>query len=384
MVLILNGCWSKKELNELSLITSMAIDKEDNEYLITLLIVVPSEATLDASGRSSPAMILSSKGVNICDAFRKSTLSLSRAPNLTHVQNVIISEEIAREGISDVLDSLIRDEQLRPNVNVFVAKDKKAKEILSVYTTIENSVSTKIMQLIVNSQTNYSLTHPVTVLQLINEIVNDSQEAHVPGITVEGDLEKGMTQDSPQRVEPYVNVKLVPYAVFQKDKMIGWLDDETSKMLNLVSNEVIQTMLSAKIDDNKYYVLEVRKAKSKIKLKVKDNKPSFDIQVKIEGIICQADCTMDLSLPKNIEKIEQKLVDELQAQIEKSINTIQTTYKSDVIGFGTIIHRTKPKLWKKIKKDWDEIFPEVEFTVQVQVNIKQPGPIINPINKDIK
>src|SRR5690554_997779 len=107
-MIILTGCWSEKELNEITLITSIAIDKEDDDYIMSLSIIVPSEAMLNAPGRSSPSVILSSRGISPCDAFRKITSKVSRIPNLSHVQNIIISEKVAREGITLVIDSMIR------------------------------------------------------------------------------------------------------------------------------------------------------------------------------------------------------------------------------------------------------------------------------------
>ncbi|MBH9787576.1 Ger(x)C family spore germination protein, partial [Clostridioides difficile] len=39
LTLLLSGCWSKRELNELAIVVALGIDKIDEEYEITVQIV---------------------------------------------------------------------------------------------------------------------------------------------------------------------------------------------------------------------------------------------------------------------------------------------------------------------------------------------------------
>ena len=42
----------------------------------------------------------------------------------------------------------------------------------------------------------------------------------------------------------------------------------------------------------------------------------------------------------------------MKETINQTIETVQKQYKSDIFGFGEAIHRSNPKEWKKIKKQW--------------------------------
>lgn len=380
LAFILTGCWSEKELNQITLITSMAIDKEDDEYIMSLSIIVPSEAMLNAPGRSSPSVLLSSRGISPCDAFRNITSKISRIPNLSHVQNIIISEEIAKEGIATVIDSLLRDDQIRPTVFLFIAKGVPAKDILKINTSIESSVSIKINQLIKNAETNHSKVHSVNLVSFINHLVSDTKEAYLPGLEVIGDIEKGNTKENSQNIEPEADVQLTPYAIFKKDKMIGWIDKNTSKGANLLLNKVKDTMIDTIVENEDNYSLEIVNAKTKIKYK--NNK--FEINTKLTGKICQACCTAELHDPKNIDKIEAKFAKAVKQQLEDTIKTLQNDYNSDIIGFADYIYRKDPKYWKKISKDWDKLFPTMKYSIKVEVNIFQPGSSVDPLKKGIK
>lgn len=384
LTVLLTGCWSKKELNETTLITSMAIDKEDDEYMMSLLVVVPSEATVNATGRSSPASLFTAKSKTLCDTFRKMTTEHSRIPNLAHIQNIIISEEVAKEGIASVIDSIIRDNQIRPTTFLFISKGIKASEVLKINTSMENNASTKIYQLIKNAESNYSLVHSVNIITFINNMISDDKEAYLPGIEVIGDIEKGSTIENSQNVVPSVIINLTPYAVFKKDKFVGWLDDYTSKGVNLLLNEVKNTMVDLFLEDDDQYSFEITGAKTKIKYIDKKKKPTFNIDTKIQAIICEANCTADLTIPKNLDKLEMKLSSAIEKHLEETIKTLQTNYNSDIIGFGSYIHRKNHKLWKKIKKDWDNVFPNIDYKVNVEITVLKPGSLIDPLKRSIK
>lgn len=49
------------------------------------------------------------------------------------------------------------------------------------------------------------------------------------------------------------------------------------------------------------------------------------------------------------------------------LNIFQENYQADVLGFGEAIHRANPTEWRKIKDDWQTIYPEVEVNVKVNV-----------------
>ncbi len=42
-ITILSGCWSKKDLNELAIVTAIGIDKMEDGYSVSIQILNPSE-----------------------------------------------------------------------------------------------------------------------------------------------------------------------------------------------------------------------------------------------------------------------------------------------------------------------------------------------------
>ncbi|HPD01686.1 MAG TPA: Ger(x)C family spore germination C-terminal domain-containing protein, partial [Acetivibrio sp.] len=64
---------------------------------------------------------------------------------------------------------------------------------------------------------------------------------------------------------------------------------------------------------------------------------------------------------------------------EKALNKAQKELKTDIFGFGEEIHRKHPKLWKKLKKEWSNKFPDLPVNITVEVETKQLGGIGKPL-----
>ncbi|UZM97818.1 hypothetical protein OL548_22945 [Lysinibacillus sp. MHQ-1] len=63
LTLLLSGCWSKRELNELAIVVALGIDKVEDEFEITVQIVDPSEVSMRQAPHSAhPSYQLSFKG----------------------------------------------------------------------------------------------------------------------------------------------------------------------------------------------------------------------------------------------------------------------------------------------------------------------------------
>ncbi|NLJ79281.1 MAG: hypothetical protein GX329_07955, partial [Tissierellia bacterium] len=69
--------------------------------------------------------------------------------------------------------------------------------------------------------------------------------------------------------------------------------------------------------------------------------------------------------------------------VEKGIRDVvvkmQKEFKLDKFGYGAFFHRKYPQEWKKIEKDWDQIFSKAELQVEIEIDIIRTGLINTPI-----
>lgn len=383
-LIVLTGCWSRVELNELGLVAGMAIDKTETGYMISVQVYIPSEVSSDKAVTGITSTLYQAEGVDSCEAFRRLTFVMPRRPVLSHALIIVLSEDVAKAGLTDVLDALLRDNELRISTNIVIAKGVKAADIFQVLTPFERTPAAKIDKLLKNAESSYSAVNPISMLEVTNNIVNDGGETVIPGIEIIGDFEKGNDLSNIEKEKVDTALRVTSYAAFKQDKFVGWLDEETSIGYNYIMGKVKAAMIETSCGENQICSLEVRKAKAKAKAKIKDKIPKIEIKVEVGGVVCELICEKEFKEPNDIYKLEKSFEDEFKKQLMDSIKTIQTKFKSDIFSFGSIIHRKEPKLWKKISGDWNKEFENLDIEVIVDVKIDNSGSLYDSIKSGIK
>ena len=103
------GCWNYKELDDYSIINGIAIDKTDDKYEVTVLISNASKSSGESPDSSeSKGIVYSGKGNSIFKALKDISLISPKELYLDHFSILIISEEIASEGVYNVVDFFLR------------------------------------------------------------------------------------------------------------------------------------------------------------------------------------------------------------------------------------------------------------------------------------
>jgi spore germination protein KC len=51
------------------------------------------------------------------------------------------------------------------------------------------------------------------------------------------------------------------------------------------------------------------------------------------------------------------------------VKKVQGEFGSDIFGFGNMIYRKDPKLWKKLREDWSETFSGLSVEVSSKIEI---------------
>jgi spore germination protein KC len=162
-------------------------------------------------------------------------------------------------------------------------------------------------------------------------------------------------------------------AVFKKDKLIGWLNQEESIGYNYTQGNIQSTpvLLTCPKDNRKKITVEVQHTKNNIHVIMKHQKPVIKLKLKAEGIISDAQCEMDFSEPATITQVEQLMEKQLKKSVVSVVKTVQQKYKSDIFGFGEEVERTSPVYWEQVKGNWNDVFSDIEVNVRVEAKVRQ-------------
>ncbi|WP_307891683.1 Ger(x)C family spore germination protein [Bacillus swezeyi] len=376
-VIVLSGCWNRRELNELAIVGAMAFDKSDGKQVITTQVIDPGQvAAKQGKGQEAPVITYQEKGDTVFEAIRRMTTLTARKLYFSHLRVLVIGEEVAKEGIGDTLDFLSRDHELRPDFFIVVAKDTKAENVLKVMTGLEDIPANKLFTSLETSEKAWAPLMTVTLDKLISDIVSEGIQPHLTGLRLLGDGKKGESKENVQEIDPDVKLKYSGLAVFKSDKLIGWLNERDSKAVNYALGNVRSTIGEVSCPDGKgKAAIEVVRTKSELAVDVKNGSPKGSVQINVEANVGEVQCKLDLMKSKTIAELEKEANKQVKRLMEKALKTAQEEYKVDFFGFGEVLHRSNPYYWKKVRKNWDETFTTMPIDIKTDVQIRRVGTI---------
>lgn len=117
LILFCTGCYDYNEINDLEIVSGIVIDYEDEEYIVNIEVLDTSESA------SQGSYYLNGKGKTVEEAMNNVYFGSASTPFYSHMKTLIVSERVAKRGIDDFFDFLLRDTKLRKDFYVFVSTD---------------------------------------------------------------------------------------------------------------------------------------------------------------------------------------------------------------------------------------------------------------------
>lgn len=146
IVMLLTGCWNRIEINDVAIVTAIGLDLVGGDrILLSLQVAVPSKLgpTGASSGGSNEkgSFVISETGSTVSEAYRNIQYKLSRRIFFSQSRVLLIGSDLAKKGISHIIDFHTRYQEPRINSFIMFTKGKAYKIIKS--TPNFESVSTE-------------------------------------------------------------------------------------------------------------------------------------------------------------------------------------------------------------------------------------------------
>ena len=369
LLLLLTGCYDHRELNTIAILTAVEVNKVDDNFLVEVQIVNPQAPDKTANSQA-PYIIYEGNGKTLQDAFRQIKLQLARYIHASHLEIVIINEDIAKEDISEIIDFFIRKPATRAEFYVLIGQ---SKDVLKVTTPIDEISATSIKNSLEASSNYLGVTNLVTFNEFINMMVNPNIEIIVPSIRIIGNEKEGSNIENTESTVVDAIYKLENLAIFKNNKLLGYLSEEESFIYNLVRNNINNYIINYECDKNKYLALEVITGNSKIIA----NDGKIKIQVDLSTVINETGCMLDINKEKKMKELEKDINIYLSNMIKKNINNIRDKYNSDVFGFLDYIYKHDYDNYLLVYDNWyNGLFKNYDIRVNSNIKINSKGNII--------
>lgn len=365
-IILLSGCWNYRELNTLSIVAGIAIDKNPlSGYQVTVEIINPQ---VEGNETLLTPIILSMEGNSVFEAIRNLVMRSGRQLYSSHIKVVIISEDLAKEGLEPVLDWIHRDLEIRGDVWLLISEEETAADILRGDSPINKAVSFHLDDVLKSQRTQ---TKYPTI-----ELWDFMQKLSAEGVSPTIPLTNLVEIDGKKIPQIYGT------AVFQRDKLVGILDGLSTQMFVWLTQPNLSDLLFVeKIRGSDLIITyEVFQQVVKMQPVEKTGELMMDIQIKLQMGIAELNHPELNFLSKEVrENLETEAGKYIHQQIEKMISLTQKEFKSDILGFGSMIREQMPKKWKEINEEWLEKYKELIVRVSVETEIQSSGMTTMPI-----
>jgi len=416
----LSGCYDETEPDNLSYVTAVGIDKsekQENNYSFTIQFAKPSAISGGASqeggkgGEIVENMVVESP--TLYSAINTMNHILSKNISMAHIKLIVFSEEMARDGVRNITEEIIRSQEIRPNIYFAVSLDKAQDYLKNVKPVIEIN-PTKYYELTFQRYTyggipknpSYDFifnmdarTHD-NVLPLVGTAEEEGGEQQSSGgggqsessgnsqsksfknklseaapITLEN-FEYGTKNYIAGQVGEEIKNKseAMGMAIFHDEKMVGIAGSNESILYNILGGTYEQGYLTFKTSNSEIPVTVRAKMDTKPKVSYDKKKNLAKIKIALEcDFVSMAAKSHEET---NVSKFEQEASSALSDAAKDFLEKMRDEYRADVIGIGEAA-----KLKFLTEKDfydfdWESKFTDLDYDISSEIKIRRSGLII--------
>lgn len=383
IIFIFTGCYDYKELDELSIVTAIAIDKAGDDYEISYSIANAKKAQVSSKEGESQTTVFSGKGPTLSEAMREIDLKNPRSNYLGHVSVIIMSDKIAEDGVFKIVDLLMRDPESRKKFYFLIAKNQKAKDIIKILSPLESFPAQNIIINLQNSSSSQSISTNIGYSQFIRNVLRPGMNPTLSTILLSGDKEEGASMSHLENSEPKTYIQLGNLGIFKKDKLIAVAEKEESRAINIINGTAPNVIITSKCNNDNYANANITNIRVDRNYHLNGNQPSIQLDIHATGSLQEINCSYDLLDISDTQKLTRIFEKTLEKTISDSISKAQKKYKSDIFGFGLYYYRHHPDYYKFVQNIWDdEIFPSMKVDVDVSIELKTKGSLNETIQKE--
>ncbi|MBS4534758.1 Ger(x)C family spore germination protein [Clostridium sp. D2Q-14] len=363
------GCWDNVTLIEKAIVLGIGLDKIDDDTIeVTLQIINPvslsSQGNSSGSTNTNNVWVHSTQGDTLFDTIRKQLQTVNRKPYYSHLQLIVIGEELARSGIGEFLDFFERDQELRLAPNVVIAKDTTAKKILSAKSDLENIPAMHLMEILLNDKSDFHI-YNVRLFDIITSLNFPKKNPTIGKIEIKEEVSE----------LKIANIDVKGAGIFLEDKLIGWIDDDSVEGLNYILGKVQNGLIIVKdpLNEEELVTIEQKRSDTKIGLNIEGDQFKYSINIKAQGTIGGQQGEDDLTNQKNSKMLEKKVEDSINKKVQNIVDLAQNEYKSDIFGFGEKLYKEYPDYWKNVESNWEDEFSNALVEINVDFKIINSG-----------
>ncbi|WP_226666112.1 Ger(x)C family spore germination protein [Metabacillus litoralis] len=346
ILLFLTGCVEKEILDDVNLVTSIGFDLTEKE-------MIRGSAVINTYIKDQPVndYVITDDSTLSRDILDKLQKQSPDPLVLGKIEIVLFGEDMAKKGISDLVDTLQRDASIGERLLLAVSKGD-AKSVLE--SDFANQGASSFMSnLILHNKLNRDL--PRTNLHLF--LYQFYSKGHDPFLPI---IKKN---------EQTGGVEIDGLALFDEKKVVGTISNEKLLFFKALADQYTKGVYTLDLPESDESA-GIKSIASSRKVKLLSLEPlKVEVKVKLEGYIHEyTGKRITPEVTKEVEKV-------FEEKLKTEINSLFAYFKElriDPIGIGDQI-RSQSREFKI--NEWRDKIPELLVEVKPEVIISESGVI---------
>lgn len=364
-------------MDNLAYVLAIGIDKSDKNHLqVTFQFSTTTSPTESGSTKKTPSVINSVTASSISNAINLMNSYMGKELNMSHCKIIIFSEELASDGISKEIYTLINDTQIRPSANLVISKCSAKTYLEKTSPELENLIA-KYYEILTNSSKYTGFMPNSTIGDFFNSLICKTCEpcAILGGLATENATNQGdyniKANETP--IEGENSSENVGIAAFLGDKLVGELTALETISYLTVRNKIDRFLISIPDPENPNNYLDIYltpKDSTSIDIDTSTSSPYVKIKTGFTGRI--------YSMSNNSKYLEPDVLDNISEACNQYLETVFSNYlyktskefKSDINGFGKYVLGNFFTTRDFDNYDWLRNYQNSFFEVEVDTSVK--------------
>lgn len=358
LLLPLSGCWNYRGLDEMTIVSAIAIDKDEKNGNYKL-----SFEFIDISGpvkqKGPSGKIIEAEGKTIFDALRNAKKRSENKLYFGHTQALIISQTLAKnEDLSPLLDWLMRDGEVRETMYMSISQEPTAADVLRGDGLDQQVIGIKLRELLDEDNETTGSTVKTELYQSFDNLNTPGNDLALSAVW--------LGQNGEEKV-----CEINGLAAFKGERLAGFLSPEETKYYLAATNKLKGGVItfSTKEGEKDDATLEIFKCKTRRTVMREGDKPKIRLEINLTVVLEEYMRPFtDLSVEK-FKELDALISRQVKTDVEAVIRKVQKEFGADIFGFGELIHKKDDALWKDLSEDWEKHFQSLVVEVEVKPHI---------------
>lgn len=358
VLFLLSGCKAdffpqSREIENMALMRTMGVDALEGGVAVTVSSGVQSKGPGEGS---EPPQVFSQKARTVSGACLAMQSEGDSYLFYGHVGQLLLGEEQARQDVTEALDYVERDLEMRLDTEFFVVKGGGAGEAISAVAKPDSAAVDRLEAL----EQDAGLT-PATMPRTVKDVLAGLAQngaSFAPAIAISGSGEE-------KELRP------AGYAVFRESTLVGWAEGEAARGINLVWGQTDADVLELAVSNGEKLALRLVSANTKVRPVFDgDNLVGLDLDCSVEANVAQAPDGLSLEQGGELDTLRAALASTVQGRVRRAV-TVSQTLDADFLGLAKRAGLSAPWHWAAIKAQWEERFVALPVNVRVEAKIER-------------